>query len=92
MKDITSRRLLPEMNLLASNSTSEEMAIGGEGEPSKLTAAHEIEEKLGSIRKRGTSLFSYCAYPDLFYLIFDGSPPFGPLKIDGFRPTLYNDK
>jgi len=43
------------------------------------------------IRKRGTSLFSYCAYPGLFYLIFDGSPPFGPLKIDGFGPTLYND-
>jgi len=43
------------------------------------------------IRKRGTSLFSYCAYPSLFYLIFDGSPPFGPLKIDGFGPTLYND-
>ena len=43
------------------------------------------------IRKRGTSLFSYCAYPGLFYLIFDGSLPFGPLKIDGFGPTLYND-
>jgi len=48
------------------------------------------ESYILDIRKRGTSLFSYCAYPGLFYLIFDGSPPFGPLKIDGFGPTLYN--
>ena len=44
-----------------------------------------------NIRKRGTSLFSYCTYPGLFYLIFDGSLLFGLLKIDGFGPTLYND-
>ena len=46
MKDIASRRLLPEMNSIA-NFTSEETAIGGEGEPVGPIAAHKIEEKLG---------------------------------------------
>ena len=46
MKDIASRRLLPEMNSVA-DFTSEETAIRGEGEPLGLNAAHKIEEKLG---------------------------------------------
>ena len=52
----------------------------------------QTTEVMTDIRKRGTSLFSYCTYPGLFYLIFDGSPLFGLLKIDGFGPTLYNDR
>ena len=47
MKDIAGGRFLPEMNVLVDSSASEEMTIGGEGEPHGLIAVHKIEEKPG---------------------------------------------
>ena len=46
MKDIASRRFLPEMNFLTDSSTSEETAIRG-GEPLRPIDAHKIQEELG---------------------------------------------
>ena len=48
MKDIASGRLLPEMNSLTNNVTSEKTSIGGEREPlRRFITAREIQEKPG---------------------------------------------